>query len=227
MARIEASVLGNLSGKLGQLVARVRKGETILAASPSGYTVPQTPEAIARRQKFKVTIQLAKVINEISDLYKIWNKVKSPKLSVINMIVKKNYQYSDSQNPTADNILTPGGFQISVTSSAVAADSITIELPALNTQATFSADEKTLSATIFLVMFDPTDNSQDYFKILKFNHTEANYDPTQTLEIVSNLDQFQQNELAGYGQKLVLLSLATKDADDKIVQYSTTYGKVS
>jgi hypothetical protein len=66
----------------------------------------------------------------------IWDKVRQPPSSVFNEIVKENFPYSDTQSPTAQNIITPGGFDLGVTSSTVAADSITVELPILNTKAT-------------------------------------------------------------------------------------------
>ena len=39
MARIKGSALGNLSGRLGNLSARTRNGETILGARPSSFNV--------------------------------------------------------------------------------------------------------------------------------------------------------------------------------------------
>jgi hypothetical protein len=41
------------------------------------------------------------------------------------------------------------------------------------------------------------------------------------------LDQLQQNKLALYQSKVLLVNAATKDTDSKIVQYSATYGNQS
>ncbi len=224
MARLSGSVLGNLSGKLGNLAARTKNGGTILSARPSSFNASQNPTVVAIRQKFSVSAQVAKVVNGIDDLNKIWDKVCLPGISVYNTVVQKNFPYSDVQRPSVQNIITPGGFNLAVTSALLGADNITINLPALNGQANFSADEKDLSISMLLIEFDPVNPDDNYYKIISFSHTEANYNPANVLQFVVNLDQFQQNELARYNSKDFLISVATKDANAKIIQYSATNG---
>jgi hypothetical protein len=224
MARLSGSVLGNLSGKLGNLAARTKNGGTILSARPSSFNASQNPTVVAIRQKFSVSAQVAKVVNGIDDLNKIWDKVCLPGTSVYNTVLQKNFPYSDVQRPSIQNIITPGGFNLAVTSALLGADNITINLPALNGQANFSADEKDLSISMLLIEFDPVNADDNYYKIISFSHTEANYNPANVLQFVVNLDQFQQNELARYNSKDFLISVATKDANAKIIQYSATNG---
>ena len=150
------------------------------------------------------------------------NKARLPVISGFNTIIKNNFQYSDAQRPSAQNIITPGGFNLAVTSAALAADNITI--PALNGYTNFSTNEKDLSISLLLIKFDPVNADDDYYKIMIFSHTEANYDPSAALEVVVNLDQFHQNELALYNAKDLLIIAATKDANTKIIQYSATNG---
>lgn len=223
MARLSGSVLGNLSGKLGNLAARTKNGATILSARPSSFNASQNPTVVAIRQKFSVSVQIAKVVNGIDDLQTIWSKVRLPGNSVYNTIVQKNFPYSDVQRPTVQNIITPGGFNLITSFSGVAADSIAIDLAALNTQANFSADEKDLSLSILLVGYDPANADDDYYKIWPFNYTNQDYVPANTLEVVVDLDQFHQTELARYTKKVLLVSAATKDANGKIIQYSSTF----
>ncbi len=177
MARLSGSVLGNLSGKLGNLAARTKNGGTILSARPSSFNASQNPTVVAIRQKFSVSAQVAKVVNGIDDLNKIWDKVRLPGTSVYNTVVQKNFPYSDVQRPSVQNIITPGGFNLAVTSALLGADNITINLPALNGQANFSADEKDLSISMLLIEFDPVNPDDNYYKIISFSHTEANYNP--------------------------------------------------
>ncbi len=227
MARLKGSVLGNLSGRLGNLSARTNNGETILAARPSSFNASQSPVVVAVRKKFSVSAQIAKVVDNIDDLKKIWDKVKPAGISVYNALIQKNFQYSDTQRPTAQNIITPGGFNLGVTSALIGADTVTVDLPALNAQANFTAADKDLSISMLLIGFDPVDENDAYYKIMPFNYTEADYDPAQTLEAVVNLDQFSKSELARYNQKLLLVGAVTKDADANIIKYSATYGNES
>ncbi len=224
MARLSGSVLGNLSGKLGNLAARTKNGETILSARPSSFNASQNPTVVAIRQKFSVSVQIAKVVNGIDDLQTIWNKVRLPGNSIYNTIVQKNFPYSDVQRPTAQNIITPGGFNLPVTFSAVTADNVSVDLAALSAQTNFTENDKDLSISIFLVANDPVNADDDYYKIIPLNFTRADYVPAETVEVVIDLNQFQQNEIARYNQKLLLMGAVTKDAEGKVIQYSATYG---
>ncbi len=227
MARLKGSVLGNLSGRLGNLTARTVNGETILGARPSSFNVSNEPNVVEIRKKFLVSSQLAKVVDKIDDLKKIWDKAKQAGISVYNALIQQNFKYSDAQRPTAQNVITPGGFNLGVTSALIGADTITVDLPALNTQANFTAADKDLSISMVLVGFDPVNEDDAYYKIMPFNYTESDYDPAQTLEAVVNLDQFSKSELARYNQKVLLVGAVTKDADANIVKYSATYGNES
>lgn len=109
MARITGSVLGNLSGKLGNLSARTVDGQTILAARPSSFEVSQSPASIEARAKFAVNGTFSKYVLNIAALESIWAKSKLPGMSVYNTLFKKNYPFSNSDKPNADNIITPGG----------------------------------------------------------------------------------------------------------------------
>lgn len=62
MAKVTGSVLGNLSGKLGNLSARTRNGKTYLAARPSSVNVSNAAAPVAVRNKFRNTVALAKVV---------------------------------------------------------------------------------------------------------------------------------------------------------------------
>lgn len=49
MARVKGNVLDNLSGKLGNLSARTRYGQTILGARPSSFKVSNSPGSLVAR----------------------------------------------------------------------------------------------------------------------------------------------------------------------------------
>ena len=224
MARINGSVLGNLSGRLGNLSARTVQGETSLGARPSNVNVSQSAAAVSVRNKFAVTTSFAKAVRSVADLSAIWEKAKAPKLSAHNTIFRQNFGYSATDRPTDQNIITPGGFQLDVTNSAVAADSISIDLGALDAFADFTPEEVDLAAHVILCAYDPVDPEDDFYKLLPFSHTENNYDPSAVLNIALPMSNFQQNEVSRYNSTMILVAVASKDADGNIIQYSETYG---
>ena len=69
MVVVKGSVIGYLSGKLGQLSARTVKGRTILCARPASFKVSYVPKLVEIRKKFTGTVAFAKARCNLSALY--------------------------------------------------------------------------------------------------------------------------------------------------------------
>jgi hypothetical protein len=226
MARLISPVFGNFRGRIGTLSARVRNGITILSSRPTSFNASDDPANVAIRNRFRVTSGLSSAINGVDDLKKIWDVVSPAGMSAFNAIFKENFDYSDEDKPTINNKLTPeGGFAFDVTSVAVDSGSLAVELPALNAFKSFGENEQDLSAYFVLVPYDPVDPQYDYFSLLTLEHAEVNYDDSAVLNFTVNLTQSQQNDIALYNQSLLLMCLATKDAQANVVEYSSTYSQ--
>ena len=227
MAILNGNVIGNMRGRLGNLSARTVDGKTIMSARPSSFNVNNDPPVTEVRQKFSVTVALAKAILSLVTLASIWKLVKESGMSVFNTIFKNNFQYSGTDKPTTGNIITPGGFSLPVNVAAVAADKITASLLALNTETVFSAEEVNLSANAVVCFTDPTNPDDDPYQIISLNKEVANFDFTQAYDLQIDFDAKQKLIAAKYTKNILLFSVATKNADGKVIQYSSTSPKAS
>ena len=214
--------LGNLSGKLGNLSARTRNGKTYLAARPGPRTDNPSPAALAVRQKFAVTIALSKAILSLSALSLIWEKVKDPGISVSNTIFKENFGLVTTDRPTDQNIITPGGFDISMQNPVVGANGITGDIDALNTKAVFDASEVDLDISAVVCYYNPNDPEDEPYKLINLSKQEAGFDFTQAYALNLAYNVNQQNVAAKYQNSILYLAVASKDADGNVVQYSAT-----
>ena len=227
MAQVSGNVIGNLSGRLGNLSARTVNGKTILAARPSSYTASQEPAVLETRQKFSVTATLAKHILSLDSLSEIWKKSKEVGLSVFNSVFRANFQFVNTIKPTADNIITPGGFALPVTAAAVEADKITAAITALNTTAIFGADEVNLSANALVVYSNPVNPTDPDFQIVDLSKEVNGFNFAQNYNLQIDYNIVQSGVAAKYQDSVLLLAVASKDAAGKVVQNSSTYSKVS
>ncbi len=227
MAILNGNVIGNLRGKLGNLTARTVDGKTIMAARPSSFNVNYDPAVVAIRQKFSVTATLSKNILSLSTLAAIWKTVKGAGISVYNTIFQSNFAYSDSDKPTVDNIITPGGFGLPVDVAAVAADKVTASLLALDTESVFSAEEVNLSANAVVCFTDPTNPEDELFQVVAASKEVAGFDFSAAYDLELDFDVKQKLIAAKYTKNILLLSVASKTAEGKVVQYSSTYPKAS
>lgn len=227
MAIVNGNVLGNLSGKLGNLSARTVDGHTVLAARPSSFNASQDPAVLQVRQKFSVTAKFASAILALASLVSIWKKVRNVASSVFNEIFQSNFAYSSIEKPTEQNILAPEGFPLQISTSAVAADKITATLPILNTSSVFGVDEVNLSANALVCYYDPTNEADEPFKIISLSKDVAGYNFAQTFDLEIDLNALQKNTAAKYQHSILYVCVVTKTADGKVIQNSGTYTKLN
>lgn len=227
MARVSGNVIGNFKGRLGNLSARIVEGDTILSARPSSFNVSQAPASVEARQKFAVSGSFAKNILGIPILEAIWKEVKLSGMSIYNTVFKKNYDYVAVDKPTIDNIITPQGFSLPVTSAVLSANNLAVELNALDTSAVISADEKNLTLASLVVFHNPLSSDDEAFKIIKLSKDEVNFSFDSAYTITINLDVTQKAVAAKYQNKILYIAVATKTIDGKVVQYSATYANQS
>lgn len=227
MASLSGNVIGNLSGKLGNLSARTINGRTVLAARPSSYNASQEPQSLEVRQKFSVTASFSKSILSLATLDEIWKKVKQTGISVFNTVFKNNFAFSSIDKPSLSNIITPGGFGLPIATAVVGADKITATLPALNSLSVFDADEVNVSVNALVVFHDPANPDDASFQIISLSKEVANFDFTQTYELQLDFNVLQEAVAVKYGKSILYVAIATKDAAGKVVQYSSTYSKAS
>ena len=74
MGSLKNTVLGNVTGKVGDFVFRVRGKKSYLYASPKKVKVSQKQEAKEARSKFNPLSQFSSFINSIPELKYFWKK---------------------------------------------------------------------------------------------------------------------------------------------------------
>lgn len=227
MAILNGNVIGNLSGRLGNLSARTVDGHTILAARPSSFNASQEPAVLEVRAKFAVTANFSKSVLSLPTLEDIWKKVKDSGISVFNAIFKANFGFSGTERPTEQNILTKEGFPLQISTAAVDADKITASLPALNLASVFGADEVNLSANALICYHDPISESDEPFKMVALSKEIANYNFTQTNSLQMDYNVLQEAVAAKYQHSILYMCVVTKTAEGKVVQNSATFTKIN
>ena len=227
MATVKSNVIGNLSGKLGNLSARTVNGKTVLAARPASFNASNEPKLIAIRSKFAVTVKFSGKVVSLSTLASIWRKVKLPPHSIFNEVFIGNFAYSSVDRPTLNNIITPlnGGFPLPVQSSSVLADNVSVELLKLSDASVFTPAEVDLSANGLVCYFNPFNTADPKFQIITLNDEIRNYQFDQTFEVNIALNMVQQGIAAKYRNSILLFAVASKNSDGKVIQYSSTYSK--
>lgn len=227
MAIVNGNVIGNLSGKLGNLSARTVNGQTILSARPSSFNASQDPASVETRRKFSVTAKFASAVIALPALTATWKKVKNVANSVFNEVFQSNFQLSTTERPSEQNLITPAGFPLDITIAEVGTDKITATIPVLNASAIFGADEVNLSANALVCYYNPVIENDEPFKIISLSKEISNFNFGQTSNLQIDYNILQVAAAAKYQNSILYIGVVTKTADGKAIQNSSTFSKLS
>src|ERR1035437_7601218 len=110
---ILTSSLGNISGKVGNLVFRVRNGKNYVAKAPGKQRGSISPARKSHAMKFGATGKIASAINSVPELQDIWKKYYKTKNSVFTKIFKSIYGQMTGKEFNESGSIMPGhGFPI-------------------------------------------------------------------------------------------------------------------
>lgn len=112
MAIIKKNILGTLQGSLTNVVFRVRNGKLVAYTRPSKQKISKSKAAVKSRNKFALTVALAKTINADDILSKVWNQSKIIATNGFQKLIKYNSAFTDSHSLTLKNVITPEGIKL-------------------------------------------------------------------------------------------------------------------
>lgn len=107
MARIKKNIIGQLQGKLSDVVFRVRNGKVVVYSRPAKQKVSKSEAVIKARKKFALTVALAKEINSNEILSELWKNSKVNATNSYQKIIKYNSTLTNSDTLTIQNSITP------------------------------------------------------------------------------------------------------------------------
>lgn len=224
MARMKKQVLGKVSGGVGDLVFRNRNDNNYIALRPIRFNTPMDDRAVARRNKFKSTVQLASAMNAIIPLKQIWTKKTTGNNTVYNRMVKSNYSSLVNLLPSQYTALTPGkGFLVTTQNIELNQDQMRVSLNAIGLDSGIDTQiEKTLRMVCVLCLSTPSNPMYSEIVYLPFISTSQNIVLTDPLDITIGFNSNEKELFNLYGNKKLLAGLITFDVDSSVVSNSNT-----
>lgn len=225
MATVNKTVLGRISGAVGDVVFKEKNGKNYVGVRASSFTLPSDAASIERRGKFQLSTQLASVINSNPQLRSLWLKAIPAGVNVYNHLIKINYNNLQSNSASDLVSIVPGfGFIALKQSVTFNNSSIQVVTEAIgdNQEIDTSVETKVqLAAVIFLNnAIDESVKPRNFITMLS---------PSQALVLNNDLT-FELN-LSGQTSLIIskyqvhkgFFSLLTLDANDELVNYSSTF----
>lgn len=224
MAELSGNVLGKLSGKIGNITARIRNGKNYLASRPGSFIPGSDPASVARRNKFRAAVKFSKTIITVDDLKKIWIDQKSSDISAFNYVVKVNYNHIVDGKPSSSNLITPPvGFNATFSNITLNSDSINLTLdPLSGVPGIDTGIETEVKICAVLCLSAPVTDVFDDFNLASLQSdpiTLQTLDPTVFNLPLSIASGFLDN----YSSKVFYITALTLDNNGEVVHFSNTF----
>jgi hypothetical protein len=225
MAILTKSVLGKVSGALGDITFRQRNGLNYVATRPSNFTPPSDADSVARRDRFAFACKLAANIISIPNLKILWGAEAVDGKSVYNTIIGTNYRFISADSITDMTYLSPGiGFLVKPSHSEIKAEGVNLVLDPIGSNAEIDiALEKSVQLTGIISLSDPIDNTVDDFALIPLASAELqlSVDTSQTFSIAFSTQESQLFQKFRISK--VMFALITIDVNGSPVHYSSTF----
>ncbi len=224
MATLNKSVLGKVTGQLGDIVFRQRNGKNYISMSPK-TPIASSPAQLRRMRFFKLCAQLSKAIYADADLVNIW-KIYSPvNLSAFNYMIKINYPCVEENNLSDLVKLTPEvGFGINATSVNIAETGISAEIAAIgNTTDVDPVIEKKVQLVSVLYLNNPLDEAMEKNAFITSVSEKQDLILDTALTFNNTYSSQQQLIYNNYQNRKGFLILLTFDEDNVAVNFSNTF----
>ena len=224
MAELKGNVLGKVTGTIGNLVGRVRSGKNYLASRPGSFMPGDDADSVARRERFKLSVQFAKSLIILDDLKSVWDNNAPSGISAYNFIVQSNYKYFENDLPSSSNIIVPpNGFNISTNQFQISQTALHVELLPLGDSAPFDpAVEKNLRLYSLFSLYDPLNPDLDAYGFIPLFSAKQSFQISSNLTFDISIPSYNQSLIAKCQNKKVFIALLTLDENDKPKRYSIT-----
>ena len=225
MATLKKTVLGRLSGAVGDVVFRELNGKNFVGLRALSFVPGSDQSSVERRSKFYLSTQLASTINSNFRLRSLWLRSIPSGKNVYNHLIKSNYS-NLLYNNVGDLVkIVPGfGFSISSKGITISDTSVQVLTEAIGDNAGINPSVETkvqLAAIIYLS--NPIDGSvklQNFMSLLSLAQ-DIKLNEGFTFEI--NLSNQNQLIIKKYQSRKGFFSLLTLNVDDEVVNYSGTF----
>jgi hypothetical protein len=224
MAKLNKSVLGKVSGAVGDILFRQREGKNYIGLKPGSFIPGTDPASIERRQRFLLALKSGSSVNSVSELKDLWADVTPAGNSPFNYIVKTNYRYVTSTTVSDLLPLVPdGGFGVTLSDSNIDRTRVRMIIDPIGSNAGINTLlEPNIMAACVMFLSTPLDESVGAYSLLNVVSASQPVNLTQQLSFDANLTSQQQVIFDKYQDKKTFAAFITLDAAGASVHYSST-----
>lgn len=224
MSHLVHRFFGDLSGKLGDVVFRIRGNKNYIAQASSGYTQPDTAEYRDKLSRFGLTSRFCSAVVRMKEIKGIWKELYQD-VHLFNMLKSINWQYTEAEEVTEYAVISPiTGFSAQPGSAELSALMLTVNMLPLTIESGINpAVEKLVNLSAVVVLSGPVDAGISKNHVFPLVSDSVLFNLTDPITFRVYLSDADADMLVHYGNRKVFCSLVTLDAGGVPVEASKTF----
>ena len=224
MAQLRKTVLGKVSGTVGDIVFRERDGMNYLSTRPNSFMPGIDPASVARRQRFALTSKASVSINMIPELKILWSTAAPSGVSSYNYIFKINYPFLSLMGVSnLLKIVPDNGFGITLTEHTVSNTSVHAVISPIGIKTGINTViETSLKMICVEFLSNPIDESVGAYSLVSLVSTEMPITLTNPVTFDADLTSQQSLLFDKYQDYKVFIALVSVDSQGKPIHHSSS-----
>jgi hypothetical protein len=220
MAEVIKSVIGKLSGTLGNMVFRNIGDKVVIYMRPHNQQISYSEDSVKNRGKFGLTSLLAKYARRLPGIKEAWDSSNAEGRSAYTKLIKANAKSTNGERLTVSNAITPMGNGLFVNSYSLTSQKFVIEYKIGDMGINNITPPYNANLLIFLYdVKNPEDERKYCFDKAISNVNEEGSTEYTILEI--QLNQANTNLILLYNKAIIFFAI-TK-VENKTVQWTTNF----
>ena len=224
MAKLTKSVLGKVSGAVGDLVFRMRNNSNFICTRPVSF-MPGTDQAsIDRRARFGLSCKFARSVNKVAFLKKLWDIFTPNNMLPVTGIMRANYTFVTPNDVTSAASMVPDiGFDLptqTVMMGPVQVQVVTEPIGSGSNINPATEPQVQLAGVIFLK--SPKSDKYRPVEFLSITFSKQTTSLTDPLTFVHTMSDVESAIFSRYNSAKGFFALASLNTDDTPVNFSST-----
>lgn len=224
MGTFTRQVLGDLNGKVGNVVGRKRKNKYFVYAVPTEVKISNSPAAIKSRDIMKPVSKFSSVVNSIPELKYLWLNSKIDTFDVFHKIEKENFHLFLPERPTVNNFITPKESIKNPISGGIISDrGISLKLDIdKDVLSQFEGANEVIGVGV-ICYFNPSERKMNYFQLNRIRVSPIEIKNEGGLEVEIVFNQEERRNYNSYLNCILYFTLVSKDSNGVPVKCTINY----
>jgi hypothetical protein len=224
MAQLKKSVLGKVSGTVGDITFRQTRGKNVISLRPRSFIPGDDLPSVERRARFALSAKLAQAVNSVPQLRRLWVDETPPDMSPYNYMIGVNFGLVGADHLTNLTTITPSsGFSAESDSISIAPDAVTVSLKPIGTGSGIDTTvEPYVMLASILCLSKPTVSTMESMKFIALTSADQPLVVETALNFTIAVGAVNWQLVSSYEDKVALLALITLNSGKEPVRCSNT-----